>query len=308
MTVPAQLLQELEELQIAFRTDVVLAKRTWWRVGGPADVFATATTLDQLAGVMAATHAHAVAVHPMGNGSNLLVSDAGVRGVVLQLGGDLALCEPRDGLLHVGGGLKLVVLLNRAQRHGWGGLHALAGIPGTIGGSVRMNAGTSLGEIADLITDLDLVHADGTVQTVPIAALKPRYRHTDLPPGSLVARARLRLSADVEHSLAELTAFLERRKATQPLDQPSCGSTFTNPAGDHAGRLIEAAGLKGHRIGGAEVSVTHANFLLNTGDATATDLDALIRHVQDVVERRFGVRMRPEVQRMGEWPDQSPST
>ncbi|HMV68618.1 MAG TPA: UDP-N-acetylmuramate dehydrogenase, partial [Myxococcota bacterium] len=216
--------------------------------------------------------------------------------------GALADVTAEDRTLLCGAGLRNTVLLTRAARHGWTGLDALTGIPGTIGGAVRMNAGSALGEIGDAIVEVDVVLPDGALLTLPHAALGLRYRHCELPDGGVVARARLRLG-DEPYDVAEarMRAFLDRRKATQPLDQPSCGSTFRNPPGDTAGRLIDAAGLKGLQIGGAMVSPKHANFIVNTGDATAADVLAVIRRVQAEVEARSGVRLAPEVEIVGAW-------
>lgn len=286
--------------------DAPMDKRTTWRTGGPADLLVTASTVDQLAGVQRAAHAAGLPVVPVGAGSNLLVADAGVRGIVVQLDGALADTAVEDDRLVAGAGLRLVVLLARAAKAGWPGLEALAGIPGTVGGAIRMNAGTSLGEIADRLVDVDVVHADGRVERLPATALGLRYRHSDLPPGAIVARARLRLDGDAAASAARAAEFLAKRKASQPLDLPSCGSTFTNPPGDAAGRLIDAAGLKGATIGGAQVSPKHANFLVNLGGATSADLAALVCHVQDVVEARFGVRLVPEFQAIGDWGSARP--
>lgn len=282
--------------------DVPLARKVWWRVGGPADGWCEVDGLDRLQAVRRIAHAYDLPVVVLGNGSNLLVADAGVRGLVVRLTGDLADVEEEGGLLHCGGGMRNNVLLARAGKHRWSGLDPLAGIPGTVGGAVRMNAGSALGEICDVLVDADVVTVEGEVVRLTRDDLRMSYRSTHLPPGGIVAFARLK-PTDVPHeeSEARIRAFLDRRKATQPLDMPSCGSTFRNPPGDTAGRLIDAAGLKGHRIGGAEVSEKHANFLLNTGDATAADIRALIHHVRATVRERFGVDLHPEVEIIGTW-------
>lgn len=301
MSTPPSLVRALATTGAHVAEGAPMNKRTTWRTGGPADLLVTASTLEQLAGIQRAAREAGAPVVPVGAGSNLLVADAGVRGIVVQLDGALADTAVEGGRLVAGAGLRLVVLLARAARLGWPGLEALAGIPGTVGGAVRMNAGTSLGEIGDRLLDVDVVHPDGHVETLPAAALGLRYRHSGLPPGAIVARARLRLEGDAAESHARAAEFLAKRKASQPLDLPSCGSTFTNPPGDAAGRLIDAAGLKGTAIGGAQVSEKHANFLVNTGGATSSQIAALVRHVQDVVEARSGVRLVPEFQAIGEW-------
>lgn len=282
--------------------DEPLARKTWWRVGGPADLWVEVSDRRALTRVLALAHAEGLPVFPLGNASNLLVSDAGIRGVVVRLVGDLAGAERDGGLLTLGGGARLVQLLKRAEREAWTGLEMLAGIPGTIGGAVKMNAGTRLGEISDALVDVDLVLADGEHGTLSVDDLRMSYRHSELPEGAVVASARLRLSdEDPEVAFAHVREHLEYRARTQPVDVPTCGSTFRNPEGDTAGRLIESCGLKGARIGAAEVSTKHANFLVNTGGATATELRHLIEHVQATVEERTGVRLRPEVVMAGEW-------
>lgn len=290
----------LTALGLPFESDVPLAKRTWWRVGGPADAVVTVTDPWALAALLKLGADTGTPVVPLGNASNLLVSDKGIRGIVVVLAGGLADVTVDGDVLSCGGGLKLTVLLARAGKFKWPGLDPLAGIPGTVGGAVRTNAGTSLGELSDLLVDVEVALPDGTLRTLPKAELDMGYRRCTLPPGAVVTRTRLKLSGDWETSERRMREHLDRRKATQPLDQPSCGSTFRNPPGDTAGRLIEAAGLKGHTIGGAQVSEKHANFLVNLGTATAADLDALIRHVQATVHHKFGVMLEPEVFRVGD--------
>ena len=291
----------LRHANVPFEEDVPLAKRTYWRVGGPADALATPGDADTLARLLRVAAEHDTPVFPLGNGSNLLVSDHGVRGVVVVLAGELTDAHADGDVLTAGGGAKIAVLLARAAKHRWAGLEMLAGIPGTLGGAVRMNAGTALGEISDRLIDVDVALPDGSVVTRPLDALDMRYRHCTLPAGGVVARVRLQVGGDWEESEARMRHHLERRKATQPLDLPSCGSTFKNPPGDAAGRLIEACGLKGYTVGGAQVSPKHANFVVNLGGATAADIDAVIRHAQAEVLRQHGVTLEREVQYAGVW-------
>jgi UDP-N-acetylmuramate dehydrogenase len=299
--------EALSDAGIAVQIDAPLARRTWWRAGGAADALLDVPDLDTLQAVRRITTETGCPLFVLGNASNLLISDAGVRGVVLRLTGDLAKVEalPDDQLLIVGGGAKLVVLTSRMLRNGWTGLEWMAGIPGTVGGAVKMNAGTSLGEAVDSLLDVGLVTAAGTYETLPAEALGLSYRTSHLPDGSIVAHARFRMGPTDPDTIAAsaetIQHHLDRRRATQPIDQPSCGSTFRNPPGDHAGRLIEAAGLKGFRIGDAQVSQKHANFLVNLGGATATDIRRLVEHVQQAVEAQSGVRLVREVHYAGDW-------
>ena len=266
-------------------------------------MFVRVTTVVQLQEVIRVANDAGLPVFPLGNGSNLLVSDAGIPGVVLQLAGELADCGRVDkGRVVLGAGLKLMVLQNRSVREGWTGLECFAGIPGTVGGAVRMNAGSRLGEVVDQLCWVEVVQSSGEVERLPAAQLGMGYRTSDLPPGAVVIRAAMSLTdEDPAVHQQRVRTFLDRRKATQPLDLPSCGSTFRNPEGDHAGRLIEAAGLKGFQIGAAQVSTKHANFVVNRGGATATDIRAVIETVQRRVQEQFGVALHPEVHFVGDW-------
>jgi UDP-N-acetylmuramate dehydrogenase len=293
---------ELAAIGIVAEADAPLHKRVWWRVGGRADLYAEIGDLDGLVAARRWASARAVPWFLLGNGSNLLVSDAGIRGLVVRLVGALADATAESDHVVAGAGCRNAVLLARAAKNGWTGLDALAGIPGTVGGAVRMNAGSLLGETGDTLVDVQVLDAAGVLRTVPKDALALGYRHCALPKGATVVQARFaRSSEDPVAVEARIRTFLERRKATQPLDLPSCGSTFRNPPGDAAGRLIEATGLKGFRIGGAEVSPKHANFIVNHGDATAADIASVIVHVQARVQAVHGVALVPEVERVGDW-------
>jgi UDP-N-acetylmuramate dehydrogenase len=277
-----------------------LNKLAFWRVGGPAELLVEVSDLGSLQAVMALAPPQ---VTVLGNGSNALIHDDGIPGVVLQLSGALSRLTPLEGhRVRVGGGMRLVALLARLDRMGLTGAGAFAGIPGTAGGAVVMNAGSRMGETGQLVESVTVVLPGGEVQVLPHEALDFSYRHARLPKGAVVAEVILRLSdREVEERLTERRAFLARRKATQPLNLPSCGSTFTNPRGDYAGRLIEAAGLKGRRHGGAQISEKHANFIVNLGDATAEDIRWLIAFARCEVRERFGVWLHPEVKLLGAW-------
>lgn len=298
----AEVQDALVALGLEPRPDLLVARQGFWRMGGPADLWVEVGTTAQLASVLSL----GAPVTVIGNGSNLLVSDAGIRGVTLRLVGELreARFFVEDGVPHVvaGAGLANAVLLRRLEQQGLGGLAALAGVPGTMGGAIRLNAGTALGEIGARVRSVELVLPGGGRQTRSAEALAFRYRHADLPAGAVLATVTLRLSAEgVEEERAEILSHLARRKATQPLELPSCGSVFKNPPADHAGRLIEAAGLKGARCGDAQISEKHANFIVNLGGARASDALRLIRRARDTVADRFGVRLEPEVHLAGEW-------
>ena len=295
--------------------DAPLAKFGYWRVGGPADLFVNVQTESQLSAVMETD----LPVTVLGNGSNLLVADEGVRGIVIRLKGRFTEVvyrdpsQPKAGLLDhlpsgngmaiVGAGIMNTVLLNRLHKAKVGGLGCLTGVPGTLGGAIRMNAGTRMGEIGDKVAFVRVMLPNGTIETLSPDKLDFRYRKATLPEGAIVTRVGLWVSCDGYEAEREAMAeHLQYRKETQPLDQPSCGSTFKNPTGDHAGRLIDAAGLKGATEGGAQISEKHANFFVNTGNATAMDLYRLIKHAKSTVHERFGVSLEPEVHAVGDWP------
>lgn len=304
MPLPEATTAALRASGVPFETDVPLAPRVSWRVGGPADALVEPRTVAELAQVQAIAADTGVDMFPLGRGSNLLVADAGIRGLVVRLAGDLAAPRLADdgGTAIVGAGTALVSLLSFAKEHRLPGWSCYAGIPGTMGGAVRMNAGSLLGETIDTLLDVTWVLRGGAVETRPASTLAARYRHVEAPAGAILAEATLRVgSGDFGEEQERLTAFLKRRKDTQPLTQPSCGSTFRNPPGDAAGRLIEACGLKGFRIGGAEVSEKHANFVVNTGGATADDVRAVVEAMRRRVEDQTGVRLEPEVHLAGDW-------
>lgn len=303
MASPEELAAALAARGVEVRVREPLSKKTWWRVGGPADVFLEVPDLETLRTVGAVAREAGAPLTVLGNASNLLVSDKGIRGIVVRLGGDLTRADEESGRrVRLGGGVKLVGLMKRAEREGWSGLELFAGIPGTVGGAVRMNAGTALGEVSDRLLDVTVLLADGADATLARDELRMAYRHCELPAGAIVVAARLQLTdEDPVAAWKRAAEHLEYRARTQPIDVPTCGSTFRNPPGDRAGRLIESSGLKGLTIGGAQVSPKHANFLVNLGDATASDLRALIERVQAEVLARAGVTLEPEVHLAGEW-------
>ncbi|MBI4798500.1 MAG: UDP-N-acetylmuramate dehydrogenase [Desulfarculus sp.] len=277
-----------------------LAGHTTWGIGGPAWCLARAHSATEAQAVARAAAMAGVPVKALGRGSNLLVADGGFAGVMLSLKGDLARIAVEGQIMRAGGGAHLPAAVKLAARLGLGGLEWAAGIPGSIGGAIAMNAGASGGQISDVLAEVDLLLPDASRQTLPAAALKPGYRQGGLPAGALVLMATLRLSAGDPQAVAARTrAVLERRRASQPLDRRTAGSVFKNPPGDHAGRLIEAAGLKGLCVGPAMVSPRHANFIENQGGASAAQVLDLMDEVRRRVHERFGVDLEPEVEVVG---------
>ncbi|MBM4392404.1 MAG: UDP-N-acetylmuramate dehydrogenase [Deltaproteobacteria bacterium] len=280
--------------------DEPLSRQGCWRVGGPMARFVVVDTAEELAGI------GEIELF-LGNGSNLLAPDTGLPGTVVRLGGefralDVVEEQGESVVIRAGAGLHNSVLLSRLDKLDLGGLGCLAGVPGTVGGAVAMNAGTALGEIAERLEAIE-GWLDGRSARLSRQDLHMSYRHGDLPPGMVVTAAHLRVGRDAVAAERERVAqHLQRRKATQPLELPSCGSVFRNPPGDHAGRLVESTGLKGHAIGGARISERHANFIVNGGGATALDVMRCIRLAWDTVLRETGVRLVPEVRVVGAWP------
>ena len=282
------------------RYDEPMSRHTSWRVGGPAEVFFEPADVDDLAFFLAALD-HRTPIFWHGVGSNLLVRDGGLPGVVVSASKALRDLERVDKYsVRAGAGLPCTQLSRQCIRWGLGPSEFFAGIPGTVGGALAMNAGAHGGETWERVAAVRTIDRDGEIHERAPAEYTVGYRNVSGPPNEWFIEGLFEFDPDVEPSMDAMKAMLERRKLTQPLGLPSCGSVFANPEGDHSARLIEAAGLKGFRIGGAEVSTKHANFIINTGDATATDIEALINHVQQTVIGVHGVELRHEVRMVGE--------
>lgn len=276
-----------------------LARHTTWRVGGPARVFYRPADVEDLASFLETLPKDEPLLW-LGLGSNLLVRDGGFPGTVIAMQGRLADIRAEGTRMHVGAGASCALVARSAARAGLTGAAFLAGIPGTMGGALAMNAGAFGGETWECVVAVRTIDRGGCLHTREPGDFEVSYRCVKGPVGEWFVDAVLQLQeGDTAAEQASIRALLGRRAATQPTGQPSGGSTFRNPPGDHAARLIEAAGLKGYRIGGAEVSPKHANFLITKEGGTATDIEALVRHVQAEVEQQFGVRLQPEVHIVG---------
>ena len=278
-----------------YRRDEPLARHCTWRCGGPADVYFAPADRAELCEFLAA----GAAVEPifwLGLGSNVLVRDGGLRGTVIATGSLDRFAWEDDSHLYAEAGLACARIARLAASEDRAGLEFLAGIPGTLGGALRMNAGALGGETWDYVEWAEMVDGAGVVTRHARAAFATAYRHVDAPlTGGFVA-ALLHVPDSAAGAGAErIRQVLAQRNATQPTGRPTCGSVFKNPPGDYAGRLIESCGLKGHRIGAAQVSTVHANFIVNEGGARAHDIEALIRHVQATVRAATGIVLEPEV-------------
>jgi UDP-N-acetylmuramate dehydrogenase len=282
------------------RWDEPLGRHTTLRIGGPVDAWVAPEDVDDCRRLREFCHARALPCRALGAGSNLLVRDGGVRGVLVSCE-RLRRLERMGTAVLVGAGVSTGKLLAEATRWELGGVEFLGGVPGTVGGGLIMNAGTYLGEFTNVTTEVVSVDETGALVRRDHAACGFVYRGSAIPAADIVVEGTLALAprprAEIE---ADVRALRERRRAREPHAVPNAGSIFKNPAGDFAGRLIEVAGLKGRRVGGAVVSPVHANWLVNDGGATCTDMLALIEIVRTEVEQKFGVRLQLEVKVVGE--------
>jgi UDP-N-acetylmuramate dehydrogenase len=280
--------------------DEPMSKHTTWRVGGPADVYYSPRCRDELLDFVRSLDAD-TPVYFVGLGSNLLVRDGGIRGVVVATGRALnGLRNLGGGVVEAEAGVPCTVVARACSRWELGPAEFFAGIPGSVGGALRMNAGAFGGETWGKVIEVDVMDRRGGARTRGREQYEVGYRSVRGPLEEWFLAARFKFDEHYTAAADRIRTLVSERKASQPLGLPSCGSVFKNPPGDHAARLIEAAGLKGARVGGAEVSPKHANFIINTGGATAADIEALILKVRDVVQARHGVRLDTEVRIVGE--------
>ncbi len=283
-----------------------LARYTSIKIGGPADVFLEVQSLTALSQLLPFLHRHGTAIHLLGNGSNLLVSDLGVRGAVIQLTGEFKQVgwEEEGDIVwaQVGAAYAVTQLVREAARRGYGGIEFAEGIPGTVGGALVMNAGAYGSELEGVVAHVEGVTQEGKPVRLTREQMTFTYRDSHLPPGTIVTRVRVRLRKEEAAKVSSrIRDLVTRRKSSQPSGYPNCGSVFRNPPGDYAGRLIEAAGLKGKRFGQAQISERHANFIVNLGGASADDVLHLMELARTEVQVKFGFELVPEVRLVGEW-------
>ena len=277
-----------------------LARYTSMKIGGPADYFIEAHTDAALTSVLRSLNQCAMSFCLLGNGSNVLIGDRGVRGAVIRLAGEFKKIEWQEEAarvhVHVGAAYAVTQLVREAARKGYAGLEFAEGIPGSVGGALFMNAGAYGSEFEKVADQIEGVTSQGQPIRLSRDEMTFSYRDSHLPPGTIVTRVRMQLPK--AEPAAEL---VRRRKASQPSGYPNSGSMFRNPPGDYAGRLIEAAGLKGKRIGQSQISERHANFIVNLGGAKAADVLQLTELARAEVRRQFGVELVLEVKLIGEW-------
>jgi len=285
--------------------DEPMVRHTSFRIGGPADLFIECASIRDLNNVLNTLATHQLPWTIIGKGSNLLVSDEGFRGAVLTLGADFKGFSLPDTTLNqrsivAGGGVILSNLVQAAFKNGLSGFEFAVGIPGTLGAALFMNAGNAKEWIGNIVESLTVLRPGDGLARYHGSELPWRYRSSGLPPGEIIVESELRvIPGHTGQIRARMEGLLNRRKKTQPLTKPSAGSVFKNPEGDSAGRIIEALGLKGYTIGGAQISELHANFIINTGNATATDVLSIIKYIRQLVKDEYGTELQPEIRFIG---------
>jgi UDP-N-acetylmuramate dehydrogenase len=284
-----------------------LARYTSMKIGGPADYFIDVSTDSALSRLLRLLDRCRTPIIVLGNGSNVLISEGGVRGVVLRLAGDFRKVQWREngGSVQVvaGAGYPVTQLVRQAAHRSYTGIEFAEGIPGSIGGALVMNAGAYGVEFEKIVEHVTGAARDGGPIRLTRSEMTFSYREAHLPAGMIVTEVGLRLGkADAARVSSSIRELVSRRKTSQPSGYPNSGSMFRNPPGDFAGRLIEAAGLKGRRIGQSQISERHANFIVNLGGATADDVRQLMEIARAEVRRRFGIELVPEVKFVGDWP------
>lgn len=299
--------QFLTELETIIEKDRIfekepMKKHTTFRVGGPADVLIQPRK-EELPGVLELCRRREVPFYVIGNGSNLLVGDKGIRGVVLEMSAGEEAVTVKGRVLRAAAGVMLSKAANVAAAAGLTGMEFAAGIPGTVGGAVVMNAGAYGGEMKDILVSVTVVDENGTTKEVKTRDLELGYRQSNVLKNHwIVTEAVFQLAEGEEAAIREkMNTLAEQRREKQPLQYPSAGSTFKRPEGYFAGKLIMDAGLRGYRAGGAQVSEKHCGFVINSGEATASDIRRLMEEVIAEVERQFGVTLEPEVKMLGEF-------
>ena len=279
-----------------------LSKHTTFKIGGPADYLVFPSSIDEIAEVMIIAKEYEIPVSILGNGSNILVLDKGIKGLVLKFGSDMSYIRHSEATVIIGAGAMLADVCIYASKHGLGGMEFAIGIPGSIGGAVFMNAGAYSGEMCQVVSAAIGVCADGTVKRFTVPEISFGYRHSIFQDNHcIICEVELNLIRQEKPTIEQkMYEYQVRRETKQPLEMPSAGSTFKRPPGHFAGTLIEQAGLKGLTVGGAQVSMKHAGFVVNAGGATSQDVLILIKEVQRRVYEHSGVMLQPEVRIVGE--------
>ena len=284
--------------------DRAMSEHTTFRIGGKADAVCFVKELGELQQLLSYLSKESLPYLVVGGGSNLLVRDSGFKGVIIIMRDKLATLEHREEngqIVVAGGGLALSDLVKYSSQKGLGGLEFLAGIPGTVGGAVTMNAGAFGKDMGSVVQEIELLTPQGELRSTHRSDLTFSYRASSIQEGTAVLKVSLQCTRENPKIVSKRVAdYLTRRKATQPLEYPSAGSVFKNPPNDYAGRLIEETGLKGKKIGGAMISPKHANYIVNTGGATANDVLALMEMAKEKVRAETGIVLEPEIKVVGD--------
>lgn len=297
------IIKELQDLNIGkVKKNEPLANHTTIKIGGPADIFIEPSSVDNLKKVMEVVSNHHLQWRAIGRGSNLLVSDQGIEGVVIKLGSGLDQMAINENELTVGGGHSLVSLSTLISKKGYTGLEFASGIPGSVGGAVYMNAGAHGSDISNILKKAHVLFEDGTMEWLSKEEMEFTYRTSVLQkkrPGIVIEAVFILSEGDKAAIVSQMQKNKDYRKDTQPWNFPCAGSIFRNPLPNYAGKLIEIAGLKGHSIGGAKISEMHGNFIVNAGNATAGDVLSLIQFVKDTIYNLYEIKMETEVEIIG---------
>jgi UDP-N-acetylmuramate dehydrogenase len=283
-----------------------MGRHTSFRIGGPADAWLEVSTPVEIHRLQQLAIEEGIALITFGSGTNVLVSDRGVRGIVMRLGAAFTSIEwaanGNGTLVRVGAATRLTKLVGEAASRGLGGLEFAEGIPGSVGGGLLMNAGAFGSELSNVLASLTGVDPTHGEHRLPRSALRFGYRLLELPPGFVVTGAEFKLQPDDPKAIQDRIANAKRRRAArQPVGKPNAGSIFKNPNGHFAGKMIEEVGMKGHRVGDAMVSEQHANFIVNVGQATAADVKGLIDEITETVWAQRAIRLVPEIKLVGDW-------
>ena len=296
------LIKELEQKNITLLKQEPMKKHTSFRIGGNADIYISPKSSEEIQSILFLAKKYDVPVTVMGNGSNLLVSDKGIRGIVIQIGEDMSTILVKGEKITAQAGALLKTIGEKALQSSLEGFAFAAGIPGSLGGAVCMNAGAYGGEIKDILVEADVLTEDLQIKKFSTQQLQFSYRHSIIPEkGYIVLSATFLLKKGNQKEIAQkMTELAQQRREKQPLNFPSAGSIFKRPQGYFAGKLITDAGLKAYSIGDAQVSQKHGGFIVNKGNATCADVLALIEHCQKTVFEKFGVMLETEVKMIGE--------
>ncbi|MBS4026709.1 MAG: UDP-N-acetylmuramate dehydrogenase [Clostridia bacterium] len=291
-----------EKLQGEVLHQEPMKNHTTWKIGGPADILVIPNEIEEVIRVVTEANRHDIPITVIGNGSNILVKDGGIRGIVIKINNGLKRVKVNNNVIEAEAGVMLPKLARIAVEHSLTGLEFAAGIPATLGGAILMNAGALGGEIGRYIEKISWVDSRGNVRYTDNSELKFSYRQTILPEQALIlVKAWLRMEAGESNNIhRKMTEYLTKRRMSQPINKPNSGSVFINPPGNFAGKIIEEAGLKGTKVGDAQISELHANFIINTGNATARDVLALIHLIEERVLTQSGIKLETEVRVLGE--------